>query len=237
MDLRRYLRLKPYVGMVRRMDITPVQTARGWRDDAKLHDRVPAFDEFADLAKEARARLLPHHTRYVEEVSNATHAASIELAVFLDVFCSVGRPAAVADLGSGFSSFVLRSYATRSDGDVSVWSVDDHPGWLEKTRNYLSEKGVGAEQVFVWNDFLPHVGAGNLDLVLHDMGRMEFRAETLERVLTLTRAGGHVILDDVHKGPYRKHVHKVLEEKGLEWLSLKKLTCDGWARYAYLVFT
>ena len=237
MDLRRYLRIKPYVGMVRRMDITPVQTVRGWRDDGKLHERLPALDEYTDLANEAHARLMPHHTRYVEEVSNATHAASIELAVFLDVFCLVGQPKAVADLGSGFSSYVLRSYANRSEQDVTTWSVDDHPDWLEKTRAYLNEKGVGAENVLVWNDFLPQVGSGNLDLVLHDMGRMEFRAETLERVLTLTRAGGHVILDDVHKGPYRKHVHKVLEEKGLEWLSLKKITCDDWARYAYLVFT
>ena len=73
--------------------------------------------------------------------------------------------------------------------------------------------------------------------VFHDMGFMDFREETLEPVLTLTKPGGHIILDDVHKPPYRRFVHKMLADKGLEFLSLKQITCDSRARYSYLVFT
>jgi len=40
---------------------------------------------------------------------------------------------------------------------------------------------------------------GNFDLVLHDLGSMETRARTLERVLTLVRPGGVLVLDDAHK--------------------------------------
>ena len=74
-------------------------------------------------------------------------------------------------------------------------------------------------------------------MVFHDMGFMDFREQTLEPVLGLTRPGGHIILDDVHKQPYRRFVHKMLSEKGLEFLSLKQITCDSRARYSYLVFT
>ena len=50
------------------------------------------------------------------------------------------------------------------------------------------------------------------------------------------KPGGVALLDDVHKRRYREHVHALLGASGTEWLSLKVLTGDRKARYAYLVF-
>ncbi len=240
---RRYLRLKPYLGMYRRLDITPVQTARGWRDDGALRERIPALEEYEALARVSREKLADHHARYVSSVSNDVMAASIELCAFMDVFCQISAPSRVVDLGSGFSSFVLRSYAAGTQATAAgaqapceVHSVDDHAGWLGKTAEYLQGHGLDAERLWHWPDFIRDIEPGSFDLVLHDMGSMEFRAESLADVLTLAKSGGHVILDDVHKPAYRRHVHEVLEAKGLEHLSLKKITGDSKARFAYLVF-
>ena len=70
MELQRYLRLKPYMGIIRRMDITPVQTARGRRDDSTLRERIPALDEYEQLAAPARKDIAPHHHAYTTSVSN-----------------------------------------------------------------------------------------------------------------------------------------------------------------------
>jgi len=236
MELRRYLRLKPYIGMYRRLDITPVQTARGRRDDGTLRERIPALVEYEALAAVSRGKQAGHHAAYISSVSNDVMAASIELCAFMDVLCQISAPGRVADLGSGFSSFVLRSYAAAATTPCEVHSVDDHAGWLGRTKEYLEGHGLTADNLWHWPDFISQIEPGSFDVVLHDMGSMEFRAESLSQVLTLVKSGGHVILDDVHKPAYRKHVHSVLEAEGLEYLSLKKITGDSKARFAYLVF-
>jgi predicted O-methyltransferase YrrM len=236
MELRRYFRLRPYIGMYRRLDITPVQTARGWRDDGTLRERIPALDEYEAMASVSREKFAADHSRYVDAVSNDVMAASIELCAFMDVFCQIGAPQRVVDLGSGFSSYVFRSYAKNAETPCEVHSVDDHAGWLGKTVEYLEGHGLEADRLWHWPDFISQIEPGSFDVVLHDMGSMEFRAESLSQVLTLAKSGGHVILDDVHKPAYRKHVHQVLESEGLEYLSLKKITGDSKARFAYLVF-
>jgi len=237
MELGRYLRLKPLVGMVRRMDITPVQTVKGRWDNSRLRERMPAFADYETLAAPIRRRLDPHHGAYIQHVSNDTMAASLPLSTFLEVMCRVIHPQRVVDLGSGFSSFVLRNYASHAPDPIEVHSVDDHGGWLEKTRQYLSRHKLSTENVWEWSAFIAAATPRSFDLVLHDMGSMEFRAETLPEVLTLGRPGGYVVLDDVHKPAYRKRVHQVLSERGLNHLSLKQITVDNKARYSYLVFT
>ena len=237
MELSRYLRLKPYVNAYRRMGIAPIQTLKGRRDDGTLRERIPALQTYEALAEIAREDLTPHHGAYITHVSNDVMAASVELSAFLQIFCELRQPHKVADLGSGFSSFVLRRYASKAKTPCEVHSVDDHEGWLDKTREYLRGHKLDADNVWLWSEFIAQAEPGSFDMVLHDMGSMEFRAESLREVLTLTRTGGHVVLDDVHKPPYRKHVLKVLSDLGLEHLSLKQITCDNRARYAYLVFT
>jgi len=219
-------------------DLSPAERARAKEDHAAVAERFPflAEDAFAKAAADAENRLNESHAHYIANVGHPVHAASIELAVFMDVICNGLNPTRVADLGSGFTSFVVRSFAKGSTSGVDVSSVDDHPEWLQKTKDYLTGKDVSAQNVLLWDEFSGSDPAP-FDLVLHDMGMMDFRAQTLERVLQLTRPGGVVILDDMHKPEYRTFALQTLEQKGLEHYSLRALTHDNLTRYAYLVIT
>jgi predicted O-methyltransferase YrrM len=139
----------------------------------------------------------------------------------------------VVDLGSGFTSFVLRTWAASSGAEA--WSVDDSAEWLERTRAYLGEKGVSSERLLTWEQASGAGGPRGFDLVLHDMGTMETRARTLEAALDLAAPGGVVILDDVHKPEYRAVAKAALEARQLPWYSLKPWTRDGICRYAWMV--
>ena len=68
-------------------------------------------------------------------------------AVFLRVLCREIGPAAVLDLGSGFSSFVLRSYD--DGGGARVTSVDDSETWLARTAQFLESRGVPTDQLLL----------------------------------------------------------------------------------------
>ena len=119
--------------------------------------------------------------------------------------------------------------ASRNARNLEVWSVDDSPEWKEKTRYYLEEMKCLTTNLFTWDEFVAKEERG-FDLVLHDMGSMEFREETLRQALDLARPGGWVLLDDVHKPEYRNFAMSVLEEMGLEWFSLREWTRDDLTR-------
>lgn len=231
------LLVKPhaYVSRFRRADLTPLQTTRGRRDLAALVRLFPALSHYQRLAEPARQRLAPLHGVYVSTISDDIMAASLELSIFIQVFAGITRPARIADLGSGFSSLVLRDYARRADHDVEVSSVDDHPGWLTTARNYLTDQGHNADRLIAWNEFAAKQADASFDFILHDLGSMSFRTQTLNRVLDLARPGGFVILDDVHKPDYRAYAEVILSKRSLQHWSLKALTCDHRARYSYLV--
>src|SRR5262245_35480678 len=74
----------------------------------------------------------PHYEYYIKEVSTSKMAVSLNTAIILYMFCEALVPKQIIDLGSGFSSFVLRSYASQS-GNCMVYSVDDNQDWLDRT--------------------------------------------------------------------------------------------------------
>ena len=57
---------------------------------------------------------------------------------------------------------------------------------MHKTRDYLTEMDRSTQNLMTWDAFLSEEPSG-FDLVLHDMGSMEFREETLRRVLELAK--------------------------------------------------
>ena len=234
MAIRRILN-SAKVRLNRRMnDLSPEEAARSKKDLAAVVQRFPKLDQFDAKAPTCESRLAADHADYIENVGHPVHAASLELAVFLELFCEDMKPKRLADLGSGFSSYVLRAWANKQTDVPEVWSVDDSAQWLEKTRGYLKAQDVGDERLCTWNDFID-AEKGEFDLVLHDMGSMEFRAETLQKVLDLVRPGGLVILDDMHKPEFREYALTALVDAGMDHYSLKALTRDSLTRYAYLV--
>lgn len=103
------------------------------------------IEEFERRYEDNRRDLGAAYIDYVFTVSNAVHAISLPLAAFVGSMCDVGSPKAVIDLGSGFSSYVLRRYAAKQPAHVHVTTADDDPSWLEKTRAFLELAGLSVQ--------------------------------------------------------------------------------------------
>ena len=197
-----------YVRLKRRLDdLSPAEARRAARDAHRLTERYPWLASYAERAQVVSRRFRGDHTYYVTEVGHPVHAASVELVVFLTVLCEELRPARVVDLGSGFSSYVLRRWAAEAgQRRPETWSVDDSAEWLGRTEQFLESRGMPTEHLLTWTDFR-RADAGAFDLVLHDMGTMEFRAETLREVIGLARPGGDPGVVVVLVGVVGRHRH------------------------------
>jgi predicted O-methyltransferase YrrM len=206
---------------------------RAARDREAVRRHFPGLQ--AALAGAARADLAAEHARYCREVSSDRMAASLELSVFLRHWCATRDPARAIDLGSGFTSYVLRRHRAEDGDRCEIWSVDDDPAWLERARAFVASHHLDVQHMVSWREFRsarPHA----FDLVVHDAGSMTFRAETLDAALDLAAPAGLVVLDDVHKSDYRAVVLERLAARGLSFLSLRDALRDRYGRYAYAVF-
>jgi predicted O-methyltransferase YrrM len=215
-------------------DLSPEEARRGKADMADLSGRLPFLEGYAARAQPSMDRYREEHEHYCTHVGHPVHAASLELAALLDVICRTRAPKKIVDLGSGFTSYILRQYAAEADHEVEVWSVDDAPEWLGKSVDYVASKGLDTTNLVTWPDFQA-AGPSGFDLVVHDMGFMETRYQTLMEVVGLAAKGGLVILDDMHKTDFREKALADLDAEGIYAHSIKPITRDGLTRYAYLV--
>lgn len=209
-------------------------------DYFRLHQRIKSFDsakglfpDFEAHFNECLLHLKPVHRDYIDRVSRADMAASLELGAFLCAACKSRQPRRLLDLGSGFSSFVLRSYASLNPGVTTV-SVDDDSAWLQKTAQFLAHQGLETENLLLLQDFL-NARQDPFDLILHDLNFVEVRINYVEAILDRLAPGGIVVFDDVHKRDYLHPLLKLLRRRQGECYSLKPVTSDQFGRYA-LVF-
>lgn len=163
------------------------------------------------------------YRRYVDEVSIASMAASEEISHFLASVCESLEPTSVLDLGSGFSSFVLRHY------DCEVWSVDDDEAWLDKTKVFLAEYGLPTQNLLLLGDL---DWSQQHDVVFHDIGSIALRKKLLLQAFAATRPGGLLILDDIHKIDLLQLVNK---EFDVPRFSLRKWTEDEYGRFGMAI--
>src|SRR5262249_34193548 len=91
------------------------------------------------------------YTDFIQRISTPDMAISIRTGAFLRILCEQVQPASILDLGSGFSSFVLRSFAATCG--ATVWTVDDDPAWLERTRAFLTAGGLDDSNMWLWPSF------------------------------------------------------------------------------------
>jgi predicted O-methyltransferase YrrM len=207
------------------------ERSRAARDADGVRAAFPWIDGVHAGAE--RAALAAEHARYCKDISSEKMAADLGFSTFLQLWCLAHKPKRVVDLGSGFTSYVLRRYA-KAAGGCEVWSVDDDAAWLGRTRDYLVEMKQDTARLMVWGEFIkaaPH----DFDLVVHDAGSMQFRADNLGPALDLARSGGLVLLDDVHRFEYRATALELLASRGYKFLSVRALR-DGYGRYPYAVF-
>ena len=143
------------------------------------------------------------------------------------------KPRWILDLGSGFSSFTFRLYSMNTSNEVGVYSVDDDQQWLEKTRSYLTAKGVRSDNLLHWRDF-QNLNIAKFDLIFYDLGYPNVRAKSLPFVLSLLDRGGIIVLDDMHKSQYRANVRRALGERQLKLFSMRAYTLDKLGRFSSL---
>jgi predicted O-methyltransferase YrrM len=202
------------------------------RDLRRLEIAVPALRDLARTAESARENLAASHREYVETVSDAENAMSLELAGVLDAICELLAPRRIADLGSGFSSFVIRRYADRAERPPdAVVSVDDDVRWLDRTRDYLTGHGLDASNVETWDTFSSRKDE-RFDLIFDDFSGFQVRVQTLGEVLERLAPDGMAVLDDLHTASFRSAVALETQARGLRTFSLRSLTRDRFSRYA-----
>ena len=144
---------------------------RADRDADRLQARFSFLAGYSQQAETIRRRLLPAYRAYTATISPDPIAISLELAVFLYVICEATNPSTLLDLGSGFSSYVFRSYAKSKDKFSApvTYSVDDSTEWLDETRRFLQHHDCDCHNLWTWDEFVKH-DRPSFDLVLQDMG-------------------------------------------------------------------
>lgn len=199
---------------------------------AALKRALPGFDGIETAVRSARSQLEPTWRVYVTSVSTPVMAASLELSALVLAIARIRRPRRVLDLGSGFTSCVLRMHAVES-GDATVVTIDDDPAWLERSRAFLESNRLPTDEMWTWDEF--SASPQPFQLVVHDLGNMSVRAATLPRVLELTAPDGLLVLDDMHHpeaGSYGATAPETCRRAGRKLLPVRLLTLDEYGRFA-----
>jgi predicted O-methyltransferase YrrM len=216
---------------VRQLPYRAVDRLAALRDQRRLRADRP--DLVAAMARPHDDSVLrPAYDRYVTEISTWKWAVSWPTARLLDTLCEALRPRKVLDLGSGFSTYVLTSWAQRTGAEVEIVSVDDSVDWLAKTRAFLAGHGLDAQLLDAAE--LPSLPDAAFDLAFDDIGRSEDRANVLDTVIRVMAPGAVVVLDDMNVRGYRRQVRTRLDTVGWPLYSVRGETIDAKGRFAML---
>lgn len=199
------------------------------RERRKLHGLSWYRDVRAAMPR-AQDALRADYDDYVANVSWSGMAVSLPTAALLRCLCEHLRPRTILDLGSGFSSAVLRQYA-QGAGNATVISVDDDAAWLGRTREYLERRGLPADRLFTWPDFRAEP-LQLFDFVFHDLGSVDTRRATLAAALDYVAPGGAAILDDLHKHRIESVARPIASAAGFKLVWVRELTLDEYGRFA-----
>lgn len=102
------------------------------------------------------------------------------------------QPKVIYDLGSGWSTYLFAQYAPEGSRIVSF---EESAEWLAVTAAFC--KGMPVE-FKTWGELDTNYNDLG-ELVLHDIGDRDFRAEKMHTVAHLVAPGGVLLIDDVHK--------------------------------------
>lgn len=189
------------------------------------------------IRQPSRADLMPYGERlfepwneYGDTVSPHNMTMSVWTAALLWWLCDETKATRVCDLGSGFSSYVLRRYAEGKS--VEVVSVDDDDEWLARTGSFLTGHDMddGALVAFSeWRD-----ASDKFDVILHDLAGGYVREATMRTAVGRLNPGGAVIFDDAQNRSHHKHIAHVCAAADLVLLDVWEATLDAIDRFAAL---
>jgi predicted O-methyltransferase YrrM len=207
--------------------------ARGQLDLGRLERRRPPFSALRAQRASIESELHPYFQEYTRTVSSDGMAISLETAVLCLFLARVTNPRSIADLGSGFSSFVFRYHASHTSPRAAVFSVDDSEAWLAKTKSYLEAKHLPSDHLLRWEDFKDR--RERFDLILHDLGNRVTRAEALPYVIEKARPGAVIVLDDFHKGDYATVALRFFRRARKRVYLVPGWSLDQFGRYSAIV--
>jgi len=169
---------------------------------------------------------------YTSKISNDGMAMSLELASFMYLLCDTFKFKRLMDRGSGFGSFVLRKYA--KDNDAVVFSIDDIPEWLDKTKIYLLMHKLDIKNVLLWEDFL-NINPAQFDFILEDAST-KLRVSTADDICEYLTEDGVMLYDDAHYPVIHQPIIK--RQKNLYKMfeyDIKDITIDHHTRFGALI--
>jgi len=169
------------------------------------------------------------YSEYVPAVSKAVYACSLPIAKYLWQLCEERKPKRLLDIGSGFSSYVLRAWAEANDAEH--WFIDSDAAWLDKTREFLMAQGLDWRHSATWG--APGLaGQAPFDLVFFDVSEIAARSWYLRKTLDVVADGGVLIADDANEPHYRdaltEHASYYRRECTYQDVEVKP---DEWGRY------
>lgn len=214
------------VAMVpRRRAAILVMALEGRRDARDLARRtlIPTDAERRNVG----AAIRDAYEDYVTNVSVPGMACSFETSVYLMWLCRMRRPAAVLDLGSGFSSWVLRRYAR--DYGARALSVDDSPDWLSRTAEFLTRYDLPTDDLVMWSHFRPE---GRFGLVFHDLAMGDLRECAMPSAVEAAAPGGLVVFDDAQHAGHRRVMRELAGRVGARLWNARAVTLDEIQRFA-----
>lgn len=215
--------------------------ARYWRRasqqrqfEAAYQSPLPAMAGYAGHRAELEAQFEHEHQHYITEVSAINWAVSLETACVLYYLCQQMQPAVVVDVGSGFSSYVLRTFRADERPHMTVYSVDDNADWLQTTRRYLSEHGLADDHVIAWEEFR-ELDDLKADLIFYDFATPKVRIPEMPQLLRYTHSNSVLVLDDLHKTNMSTATRELIAQYGLKYHDLREITRDKIGRFAWAV--
>ena len=204
------------------------ETARSQRSLQLLSKSGISFSAHSEIMRQ----LEPLYSTYTQHVSDKRNATSLEQGGILLLLLEQLKPDVAVDLGSGFSSVVLRTHGERYN--CRIISVDDDPSWLNKTKEFLQQQHLNAQELMTWDNFTR--SEIRADFLYYDLGTMETRMRRLPDVLSLITDPGVIMVDDVHFPEYRTRIRSELQKNKYACYNLYNVTLDTFGRYAWLAW-
>lgn len=120
------------------------------------------------------------------------------------------NPLRILDTGSGLTSVLLRKYHPKA----TIITADDQQDWLDRTKELARRMKVGGTGYYWWHDFL-QMYFEPFTFIVHDLGGMDTRANTLDTVLRMaSQKRCYLFLDNFGISPYKEYAFRRMTEEG-----------------------
>lgn len=141
------------------------------------------------------------------------------------------KPETILDLGSGLSSWVIRTWSKDKE-NVQVISTDLEAKWLNFCVNELQARELSIENMFlheVWEESVK-TSRKKYDFIFLDLGDTRARKRRGAVLAGKLKKKGLMVLDDWHMPHYNGEMRDILESAGMTVVDHKE-TIDRYGRY------